>query len=232
MPDVLPSQTISPKGFNRKRWLLRLLAVVAIAGVGGSFYFYGKYHAIKTNPNAAAQKEVEKLVATVSKLMELPTGETPTVATISDKAKLKDQPFFKTAANGDKLFVYNAAMLAILYRPATNKIINVAPISITQPNAATGASDASLRIAYFNGSPTVGRSTLAEKAVTEKYPNWKTASLTSASKKNYHGTLVIDLSGQHPQAAADLAGLLNGQTGSLPPGEVAPAADILIISGE
>ena len=64
--------------------------------------------------------------------MELPEGETPTVATISDKEKLTGQPFFKSPENGDILFAYTTAMKAILYRPSTNKIINVAPITINQ----------------------------------------------------------------------------------------------------
>lgn len=85
------------------------------------------------NPNLEAQKEAETLVAALGKLMELPVGETPTIATISDREKLNDQIFFKAAENGDKLFAYNTAMIAILYRPSTNKIINVAPISINQP---------------------------------------------------------------------------------------------------
>lgn len=62
--------------------------------------------------------------------MELPKEETPTIATISDKEKLKGQVFFDAAENGDVLFAYTTAMKAILYRPSTNKIINVAPIAI------------------------------------------------------------------------------------------------------
>ena len=64
--------------------------------------------------------------------MELPQDEVPTVATISDKEKLAGQTFFARAENGDILFAYTTAMEAILYRPSTNKIINVAPISINQ----------------------------------------------------------------------------------------------------
>lgn len=146
MNDMVNTAVTSPitpkpkKVYNRKSWPLILLVVVAMAGIGGSYYFYKKYNDIKTNPNAAVQKEVTALVATVGKLMELPLGETPTVATISDKSKLVDQVFFKTAANGDKLLVYNAAMTAILYRPGTNKIINVAPITINQPSNTNSAS--------------------------------------------------------------------------------------------
>lgn len=116
-----------------KKFFVAVLVMIAVLGMYGSYYFYEKYSAIKANPNLEAQKEAEALVTALGKLMELPIGETPTIATISDKEKLKDQPFFRMAENGDKLFAYNTARLAILYRPSTNKIINVAPIVINQP---------------------------------------------------------------------------------------------------
>lgn len=115
------------------RIFMIILVILAISGIYGSYYFYSKYQAIKSNPNLEAQKETEVLILAVGKLMELPKDETPTIATVLDKEKLKDQPFFKTALNGDKLLAYNVAMIAILYRPSTNKIINVAPITINQP---------------------------------------------------------------------------------------------------
>ncbi len=118
--------------------LFLTVGVLAIGGIGGSYYFYGKYKALKANPNMEAQKQTDQLISAVGKLMELPKGEMPTVATISDKTKLDNQVFFATAENGDVLFAYTTAMKAILYRPSTNKIINVAPISINQPPATQG----------------------------------------------------------------------------------------------
>jgi hypothetical protein len=127
------------KKFGAKRLFIIFLLVVALAGVFGSYYFYNKYKSLNTDATAQAKKETDRLVSLLGKLMELPAGETPTIATISDKDKLKDQSFFAQAQNGDILFAYTTSMKAILYRPSSNKIINVAPISINQSKDLTGA---------------------------------------------------------------------------------------------
>lgn len=120
-----------------KKLLIIVLGVLAVLGIYGSYYFYSKYQMLIKNPNLEVQKESEMLISALGKLIELPANETPTIAVISDIEKLKDQPFFKNAENGDRLFAYNTAMIAILYRPRTNKIINVAPISSNQPQDLT-----------------------------------------------------------------------------------------------
>lgn len=93
---------------------------------------------IQSNPQALVQKQSDDLVAKVGNLMKLPAGETPTVAAVSDAAAAKQQsPFFANAANGDKVLLYVKAGEAILYRPSTNKIILVAPLTFN--NAAATA---------------------------------------------------------------------------------------------
>ena len=71
--------------------------VVVIIGVSGytAYYFYSKYQSLKNNPNSVAQDETKALVQKIGQLIELPTGEDPTLATVKDKEKLKDQAFFK-----------------------------------------------------------------------------------------------------------------------------------------
>ena len=102
-----------------------------------SIYYYSKYSALKANPNIEAQKETQALVAVVSKLIELPTDETPTVATITNEAALAGQLFFARAEDGDKLLAYPGIGQAILYRPSSNKIINVGPIVINPSDEVT-----------------------------------------------------------------------------------------------
>lgn len=235
-PPAQPAPAVSLDLMKMKQWLFLGVAIAACVGLGGSYYFYNKYQAVKTNPNAEAEKKTAEYVAAIGKLMELPKDETPTVATILDKDKLKDQPFFVGAENEDVLLAYTAAaMKAILYRPSTNKIINVGPITINptpeaeQPTGETAMTH--LRIAYYNGTQTAGLSGAAEKLVKAKYAQAETVALKNASKSDYTTTLIVNLSGTYTKEAADIAALVGGVTGPFPAGEVRPDADILIISG-
>lgn len=79
-----------------------------------------------------AQAEVDMLVAEVGKLLALPSDEKPTVATITDVEKLKEQTFFKNAMNNDKVLIYTKAKKAILYRPSEKKIVEVGAVNINQ----------------------------------------------------------------------------------------------------
>ncbi len=109
---------------------------VFLVAIGSSIYFYNQYQNLK-NPNRNADKELKALVAEVGKLMVLPEGETPTLATVTDPAKLKSQAFFANAEQGDKVLVYAQARKAILYSPKKHKIIEVAPVNLGA--AGTGA---------------------------------------------------------------------------------------------
>src|SRR6266567_3840470 len=75
----------------------------------------------------------EKIVANVEKLTQVPTGEQPTIAKISDITKLNKQPFFEKAQNGDFVLIYTKAKEAILYDPNTNKVLRVGPILVPSP---------------------------------------------------------------------------------------------------
>ena len=131
-------------------------------------------------------------------------------------------------------------MKAILYRTSTNKIINVAPITInqqqnltqgvTQKNPATAVHKHT--VTYYNGTSIVGVATAMEKNVNSTYDHYSTKAITNASRNNYTGTLVVDISGTHSEEAAQLAKLLGGKVGALPSGEITPDSDLLVISGQ
>jgi hypothetical protein len=78
---------------------------------------------------AANVKQVNDTLGKVARLVIVPSGETPTVATVSNADKLKAQTFFANAKDGDKVIVYAKAKQAILYRPSTNQIVTMAPVS-------------------------------------------------------------------------------------------------------
>lgn len=114
------------------KYFMPVITVVAIALAG---LMYMQLMKVKQNPQAQAQKEVRELVAKVSKLVVLPEGETPTVATVSDPEALKDQAFFTNAQKGDKVLIYTNAKKAVLYSVTTNKILDVAPLNIGNATA-------------------------------------------------------------------------------------------------
>lgn len=109
--------------------------IIGLLCVVPSAYFYSRYRKIQNqliNPTGYAQEEAFLLREKVSKLMELPSEEQPTIATVTDTAKLSSQPFFANAVKGDKVLIFTQAKKAILYRESTNKIIEVAPVNIGQ----------------------------------------------------------------------------------------------------
>jgi hypothetical protein len=93
---------------------------------------------LKNNPQQAVQQQTNDLISAVGRLYTLPQGETPTVAAVTDAAQAKKQSaFFNNAQNGDKVLLYVKAGEAILYRPSTNKIIVVAPLTFSNNTTGT-----------------------------------------------------------------------------------------------
>ena len=114
---------------STKYLILSLVLLVLALGAGfGTYFFYHKYQDLKKNPDLVTREETQVLTDKIGALMELPKDEAPTIATVMDKEKVKDQPFFTNAVNGDKVLLYVTAKKAILYRPSINKIVEVAPI--------------------------------------------------------------------------------------------------------
>ena len=128
----MSSVTDSLMGRIKSLTLYLLMAAVLVAA-GFAVYFWNESVTLKKNPQRAAQQETQKLLASVSKLIVLPEGEAPTIATVTDPERLKDQPFFANAKTGDKVLIYTNARKAILYSPDQNKIVEVAPINIGNP---------------------------------------------------------------------------------------------------
>jgi len=117
----------------RPRAHLTQLLIIALVLFSGFMVvqYQSARHKLQTASPAAAARQVSDTVTQVGKLMILPSKETPVVKTVVHADKLKTQPFFAQAKDGDKVLIYNTAKKAILYRPSQNIIVNVADVSTT-----------------------------------------------------------------------------------------------------
>ncbi len=207
--------------------ILWLVLVIIFLGAGGAAaYFYTKYRQVVKNPEIITKAEKDWLIEKVSRLMSLPQGEEPSIATVLDRDKLKDQPFFKDAENGDKILIYTKAQKAILYRPSADKIIEVMPIVIDKKEAAQN-----IKIALYNGTETVGLAGVTETKIKD-IQDIEVVKKDNANKTTYTKTIVIDLSGTNTSKAKEIADVLGGEVGSLPVGEEKPDVDIVVIIAE
>ena len=252
--DIIESNDtphIQRKG-NTKRKIIIGISLTAIVIFGTSlnlFLHYQKTHISKANSVLSSEVEQESIVSKVGKLIELPNNEAPTIATVSDVTKLQGQPFFQHAKNGDIVLIYTKSNEAILYDPAMDKILEYGPIANSQQTtassnesvagAATKAKAISptstqLTVALYNGTTITGLTKKIQAQLVQAMPGVTVVQNTNASKQDYKQTIVADLTGKESTAAQQLANILHGKVGNLPPGEVAPSnanTDLVVILG-
>ncbi len=222
---------------------LKTLLIVVVVSAGmilPSAYFYRQYQQVQRkldNPNELVGEEVKNLVALVGNLMVLPTDEDPTVATISDITRLQNQPFFTNAQNGDKVLIYTNARKAILYRPGTDKIIEVAPLTLGASATLSGQvirpvlTGERLRFVLYNGTNIVGLTRRYETTLSARLTGAQVVDRDNAARRDYEKSILVDIGGSHPRAS-EIADALKLPIGSLPAGETKPeGADFLIIVG-
>ncbi|MBI2009555.1 MAG: hypothetical protein HYS86_00100 [Candidatus Chisholmbacteria bacterium] len=120
--------------------LVGVALALLLLGGGGTYYFYNQYQQTQralteaqANSQEAQAAEVESLVGQVGELMELPQGETPTVATIRSTENLAEHPFLSRGQVGDRLLIYTGdSRLVVMYRPGTDKIVAVGSVTIQE----------------------------------------------------------------------------------------------------
>jgi hypothetical protein len=246
----------------KKNWKIiasGVTALIFVALIAATAYFYMQWKKATSNPQISSQEEVAAIKKKISAFIELPSSEEPTLATVTDVEKLKDQPFFSKAQNGDKVIIYTNSQKAILYRPSTGKIVDMMSLGATAsvpiqnsegpqqtavseqappqteqaqptPNQAETPVPANAKVAVYNGARING---LAQK-IADSISQIAGIEITEKTNAqgNYKKTLVIDLTGQNGILAENLAESTGGETRSLPPDEMKPDADILIIGGK
>ncbi len=218
--------------FSTKIVILIVTAILILGGFGGTYYFYNQYNKTKimlSNPDVANKAESEELLNKLKKLMLLPSDEEPSIATVLDVEKLKDQPFFANAENGDKVVIYTKSRIAILYSPGKDLIVNVAPVS-TDEGSETQTE--SVKVALYNGTTTTGLTQVAEKSLESQLSSVEVISKNNATRNDYQKSLVVSLTESGNSVSSSIASIIDADSTSLPDGEVAPeGADLLIIIG-
>lgn len=110
-----------------------VLVLIAVGSSGFGIYYYFQYRSLTSriqNPGL----EAKEVLAKVGKLIDLPEGEEPTIATVNDAEAIRSQPFFTKAQNGYRVIIYTNARMAILFDETNNKIINVGTINMGTPS--------------------------------------------------------------------------------------------------
>ncbi len=227
--------------FTPQRVIITLAVLIALGGAGAGGYFYYQNRLL-----TSSSREINDVYAKVSKILELP-DETPTLATVAEKEKLQEQPFFERAENGDKVLIFPNAKKAVLYRPKTGKIIEVAPF-VTQPvadqpdvnaeaqSAVPVESEAELgpaTLTVLNGTTQVGLANVHDDTIKARVPEVEIKVKAQARRTDYPNTMVIDVSGKRSALVQQIIEKFGGQVGTvMPADEAKPTTDVVVILGK
>ncbi len=244
---IIPKKVLS----DRKFLFGFVLIVTILLGILAS-PIRGKFLNIFSGEKEGNLAEIDALLQEVGEKVLLSSDEKPTVATISDIAKLENQPFFREAKNGDKLIIYAGIRKAILYRPEIKKIIEISTIGegeSDQTNNAPNLSEPTLtptpiveaeekviKIVILNGTKEGG---LAKKASDILEGDSIEIVSTGNAKEDYQTTSISSVDTSNPISESKLKEAIKGITKvtpdvvSLPEGETKPSnADAVLILGD
>jgi hypothetical protein len=135
--EEVKKNTLKP--FKKSKWVgfpkfMGFLVLALILAL--TVYLYQLYEGTKTeagkgeNESANLLGDDEIVFNEVSKIIMLPEDESPVIRTVTNAKLLSQQSFFKEAQNGDKVLIYQKSQKAILYRPDTGKLVNVASVNL------------------------------------------------------------------------------------------------------
>lgn len=235
--------------------LIFILTIIALIGLGAAGYSFFQYQstqkelkAIKQAAGAsqsASGDQLSKILVEIGKIMKLPEGEIPTMATISDIAKLKDQPFFQNAKNGDVLLVFNKAGKAILYNPTDKKIVEVAPVNnastagsprpsgSSSPSPSPTPSPFQPKLVLRNGTSLPSLTSKIETQIKKSFPSATIVAKENAARDTYDKTIAVIINQAAKDSAEQIAKNLGISIAGLPSAEKKPAGvDIVIILGK
>lgn len=234
---------------NKKIILYLVTGIIFIGLLATSIYFYKQYKNTKKmldNPKSIAKEEKAVLLKKIGSLIDLPANEDPTIATVTDKKKLSTNPFFAKTENGDRALFYTKAKKAFLYRPSTNKIIEVSQInveSVITPTTIKVSSSTSIptskpteeiitKLAIYNGTKIKGLAAQKGDFITEKASNFEVIDVDN-TVGDYNINMIINLKKVSNSVIQQLNKIIPAKVVALPKGETAPAdVDLLLIIGK
>lgn len=206
------------------------LLLVSLAGNAflGSMYWQTRQELtqLRQDPNFGAKEDLDQTLEEVSRIVNLPEGIVPIVATVNNAESLRGrQEFFEDAQNGDKMLLYSNATAsadrkAYLYRPATQQLINVAPINISgqiQPQEDTFTID------IRNGTGREGLETQMESLLARVFPNATVTARGLAANDDYEASVLVQANASN-EMAQKFSQLFNVPIVELPDGE-SPVGD-------
>lgn len=178
---------------NNKNVLI-ILAIIVLLGTI-SYFTYDYYSTknelseYKDDSELTALKERADLLEKIKKVVSVPEDEEPTIATVTNAFRLRGQTFFARSENGDKVVIYPKSGRAILYRPSIDKIIEAAPVNITDiQGSVAGSSDKKII------NETVNESTQSQdqsENQSQNYQNNEKDPEEPAKIAIYNGTITI-----------------------------------------
>lgn len=222
-----------------KRALAILVILVALALL--AFFTLRSESPEENAQQENAQQELTSVVVAVGKLMVLPEGDEPVLATVTDaEALIAQQVFFVGTVDGDQLLLFPKSLKAIIYSPSRDKIINAGPIEQSPAenkddtieakpvsSAAVNPSADTLTVEVRNGTETDGLAArIAEKVGAVS--GFAIASVTDASKKDFTNTVIMSTIAD--ARVAELAKTLGADVVETVASEKS-SADVLVVVG-
>lgn len=107
------------KRLSRAHIIILLLSFICAASIGAGAFFY-----LQLTQAQAKINEKDDTVKRVAALVEMP-NEQPSVMTVADKSKLQNQQLAGKLNDGDILLVFTQNRKLFIYRPSTNKIVDM-----------------------------------------------------------------------------------------------------------
>lgn len=184
---------------------------------------------ITSHPVSSSQKDLNKVKSQVGKLILLPTDEQPTLATVTDRAKLKDKFLAAKSETGDRVLIYTKNKLVIIYRPNINKIVAVG--LLTADPALPESKGATLTVLDSTNDPSRKQNIINK--IKTAYPDIKITDGGKADVTNLPNTIVIDNTAPSRKSNLQVAleNIIPGKEGIIPLGQTRPSTDMTIIVG-